>query len=465
MALILIIDDDKAICTAVASVITAMGHNAAYALTLGEGLRKILSHTYDVVFLDVRLPDGNGLKTLPAIRETSSAPEVIIVTGEGSQDGAQLAIESGAWDYMEKPLSPKEITLQLTRVLQYRQKKSPPTTSFLLMRDEIIGSSSQIQSCLALVTHAANNDSNVLITGETGTGKELFARAIHKNSKRAGKNFVVVDCGALTETLVKSIIFGHQKGAFTGADNTHVGLIKQADGGTLFLDEVGELPQSVQPAFLRVLQERCFRPVGGQAEISSDFRLVAATNRDLDQMTQAAKFRSDLLFRLRAIHIDLPPLSKRGQDIRSLAFHYMAKLCDHHGLGLKGFSPEFIESLTAYSWPGNVRELVNTLESALALSQNEPTLFPFHLPKKIRIKLARSSISKQATTKTIPATTRQSSDPFPDLRLLIEKTESAYFQDLFRHTQGKIQTVCRISGLSRANVYKRIKKYNIAHQP
>ena len=464
MALILIIDDDKAICTALAGVVTSMGHDAASALTLEEGLQKILANTYDVVLLDVRLPDGNGLKMLPTIRETSSAPEVIIITGEGSHDGAELAIESGAWDYMEKPVSTKEITLQLTRVLQYRQKKSSPTASFLLMRDEIIGSSSQIRSCLALVTHAANNDSNVLITGETGTGKELFARAIHENSKRAGKNFVVVDCGALTETLVECIIFGHQKGAFTGADKTREGLIKQADGGTLFLDEVGELPQSVQPAFLRVLQERRFRPVGGQEEIASDFRLVAATNRDLDQLTQAAKFRRDLLFRLQAIHIDLPPLRKRGQDIRSLAFHYMAQLCDHQGLGLKGFSPEFFEALTTYSWPGNVRELVNTLESALSLSQSEPTLFPFHLPKKMRIKLARSSISKQALTKPIPATTRQSSEPFPDLRLLIEKTERAYFQNLVQHTKGNIQKVCRICGLSRANVYKRLKKYNISHQ-
>jgi len=254
MASILIIDDDKSICKMLCRLFRHMAHDATYALTLGDGIKAASSGTFDVVYLDVHLPDGNGLEALPIIRRVSSSPEVVIITGGGDPDGAELAIKSGAWDYMRKPPSMDGLTLQLTRLLQYRKEKSDKKPAIILKREEIIGSSPQLEACLELVAQTANSDLSVLITGETGTGKEIFATAIHKNSHRADKRYVVVDCASLPETLVGSMLFGHKKGAFTGAEKARVGLIKEADGGTLFLDEVGELPLAVQKDFLRVLQ-------------------------------------------------------------------------------------------------------------------------------------------------------------------------------------------------------------------
>lgn len=220
MARVLIIDDDKMLCEMLSFKIESMGHSTKCAGTLKDGLKEALSIQYDIVFLDVRLPDGNGLQALPRIRATSSVPEVIIITGEGSSGGAKLAIESGAWDYIEKPLSAMGIALQLTRALQYRENKIPEKVPTLLKREGIIGESRELGKCLEFVAKAANSHANVLITGETGTGKELFAKAIHSNSSRADRALVVVDCAALPDTLVESMLFGHEKGAFTGADST-----------------------------------------------------------------------------------------------------------------------------------------------------------------------------------------------------------------------------------------------------
>jgi two-component system NtrC family response regulator len=280
-----------------------------------------------VIFLDVRLPDGNGLENLTTFREQPSTPEVIIMTGVGDPDGAELAVKGGAWDYIQKPFSKQEIVLLLHRALDYREK-SAQKIPVILKREHIIGSSSRLQAHLDLLAQAANTDTNVLISGESGTGKELFARAIHQNSVRAGKKFVVVDCTALPENLVESVLFGHKKGAFTGADRTENGLFKYADGGTLFLDEVGELPLSIQKKFLRVLQEHRFRLVGSQQEISSDFRVVAATNRDLEQMVETGDFRQDLLYRLRAFTIELSPLRERFSDTRELTIHHISRICE-----------------------------------------------------------------------------------------------------------------------------------------
>ncbi|NVM22503.1 MAG: sigma-54-dependent Fis family transcriptional regulator [Desulfobacterales bacterium] len=465
MAKVLIIDDDKMICDMLSRMVGRMGHDAAYTLTLTHGMKEVSSGTFDVVFLDVCMPDGNGLEVLPKIREASSSPEVIIITGEGDPDGAELAIKSGAWDYVEKPLSIHEMTLSLVRSLQYREEKGTGKPRVALKREGIVGSSQQMRACFDLLAQAASSDVSVLITGETGTGKELFAQAIHDNSRRADKNFVVVDCAALPGNLVESMLFGHEKGAFTGADKAHVGLVKQADGGTLFLDEVGELPLSVQKAFLRVLQERRFRPLGDKQEIESDFRLVAATNRNLDQMVEAGKFRDDLLFRLRSFTMELPHLRERRGDIREIAMHYMARLCDRHATGTKGLSPEFLETLISYGWPGNVRELVNTMEKVLATSGDDPILFPKHLPTNIRVKVARDSVSKEPPAKSIP----KPHEPVKALASLRDfrmaaasEAEKEYLQNLLSLTEDNIKEACRISRLSRSRLYELLKKHKIS---
>ena len=267
MSDILIVDDDQNVSAMLVEMVTRMGHHPESVSTLKDARQKLLSHDYDVIFLDVRLPDGIGLDILPFIKEMRSMPEVIIITGHGDEDSAEVAMKNGVWDYIQKPCSLGPMRMVLTRALQYREKKGLATKPPVLLKlDKIVGSSSQLRGCFDLVAQAAQSDINVLITGETGTGKELFARAIHDNSQRVGKNFVVVDCAAMPENLVESMLFGHEKGAFTGADRTTEGLIKQANKGTLFLDEIGELPPLIQKSFLRVLQERRFRPIGSNRE-------------------------------------------------------------------------------------------------------------------------------------------------------------------------------------------------------
>src|SRR4030042_558372 len=297
MATVLIIDDDKLICDWIATVVTRLGHPPGSTHLPREGLRKVQSDSFDIVFLDVEMPDGSGLESMPKIKAARSSPEIIVITGLGDPDEAERAIRNGAWDYLEKPASFEAIKLPLLRALEYQAERKPGNSSTVLKRNGIIGDSQKIASCLELLAQAASSDANVLITGETGTGKELFAKVVHYNSSRAKRNFVVVDCTALPETLVESVLFGHARGAFTGAERTEEGLVKQADGGTLFLDEIGELPISIQKKFLRVIQEHRFRPVGGRQEIDSDFRLVAAPNRSLETMGQERRVREDLPFR------------------------------------------------------------------------------------------------------------------------------------------------------------------------
>ncbi|HAA05137.1 MAG TPA: Fis family transcriptional regulator, partial [Syntrophobacteraceae bacterium] len=398
MANVLIIDDDKGVCGLLSEMIGNIGHHATSVHTLESGLHESSQKTYDVVFLDVGLPDGNGLEAIPRLLGTQPPPEVVIITGSGEPDGAEIAIRNGAWDYLQKPLSVVKILLPIKRVLQYRDDLSKHRKPAVALKVHgIVGGSQQMKACLDLVAQAADSETNVLISGETGTGKELIAHAIHGNSSRAPSSFVVVDCASLPETLVESSLFGYEKGAFTGADRARDGLIKQADGGTLFLDEVGELPLSIQKAFLRVLQERSFRPLGAKQEIRSDFRLIAATNRDLDQMVECGLFRKDLLYRLKTMSIVLSPLRDRPGDVKDLVMYYTARLCEFHGIATKGFSPEFFEVLAAYDWPGNVRELVNTIEICLSGARYAPTFFPKHLPTQIRVKVARGVMNEKAT--------------------------------------------------------------------
>ncbi len=466
MADVLIIDDDELICDALASVVIRMGHTAAYAITLEDGLKRVFAGHFDVVFLDVRLPDGNGLSALPEIRRSSSAPEVIIITAEGDPDGAELAIKNGAWDYLEKPASIDQMTLPLVRAIQYKEKKESGSPLVALNREGIVGSSPSLKKCLDLLAQAANSKASVLISGETGTGKELFARAIHNNNPYLSGDFIVVDCAAIPGSLVESSLFGYQKGAFTGADKSRSGLIKQADRGTLFLDEVGELPLPLQGTFLRVLQEHRFRPLGWEEEIKSDFRLVVATNRDLGQMVQEGGFRKDLLFRIGAILIKLPPLRERPEDVKELVMYHMIALCDSYGIGTKGLSPDVLDVLRSYDWPGNVRELVNTLDSSIAAARLDDTIYMKHLPTHIRVHVARTSLRSAEPAKE-GAAHKETSSPFlPTLKdyrgIIISEGEKKYLQDLMALTEGNIKKACAISGLGRSRLYDLMKTHHVS---
>ncbi len=460
MANILIIDDDALLCESLEDLLARQGHRATSVNSISAARIKCREEEYDIVFLDVRLPDGDGLTIIPELKKTTFDPEIIIITGQGDRDGVEIAIKSGAWCYLEKTSITRELTLPLIRALEYREEKKRRTPSVLIQRDQIVGSSPRLTRCLELLADAAGSDVNALITGETGTGKEIFAHTIHRNSSRVHSGgFVVVDCASLTETLVESILFGHVRGAFSGAEMTRDGLVLQANRGTLFLDEVGELPLNIQKSFLRVLQERTFRPVGDSTEKKSDFRLIAATNRDLDGMARRGKFRKDLLYRLRSLVIELPPLRERGEDILELARYYVNVLCLKYGRQQKEFSPEFIEALNSYGWPGNIRELFHALDRAFATAVDSTTLHTSHLPEGIRIDLARSSISRnrwraREARKITP-------EPLPSWKQYREQAEYEYLRRLVEETGFDVASACRTSGLSRARLYQLFRKYGL----
>lgn len=478
MANILIIDDDKMLCELMSRNVLYMGHSPETANTITDGIEKLKSVDVDVVFLDVNLPDGNGLNFINEICAMQSKPEVIIITGEGDPDGAELAFKSGAWDYLEKPVSIIKIELQISRVIKYREGKLTAPPPIALNLNNISGQSRAIKACYDLLAQASRSNANVLITGETGTGKELFAWAIHKNSSRAAKNFVVVDCAALPDTLAESVLFGHIKGAFTGADKAQDGLILQADGGTLFLDEIGELPLSVQKVFLRALQERKFRPVGGREEIRCDFRVIAATNRNLSDMADHGNFRKDLLFRINSICIELPPLRNRKEDIKLIVMHHLVQLCERNNIPSKGISPDFYEAFENYNWPGNVRELINTLESALVAARDDETLYTKHLPVNLRVSLAKGNINKKPEIKIeqnshenppseingislYSDTDNSQPGSFKEFRnKALDKIEKEYIKRLIADSKN-FKELCDISGLSKSRLYELFSKHNI----
>jgi two-component system NtrC family response regulator len=475
MTHLLIVDDSEQHCDRLSSVLHQNGFQVSLAHSLREGLELGRKQDIDVVLLADLLTDGRAADHLQRFRSGPTAPEVIILAEQGDAGEAELAINYGAWDYIPKSTPPRQLIEPLNCLADYRQRLRSTAPSVdepeVAPFSDIIGSSSRLRMCLDLLGQAAKSNVNVLLQGETGTGKEKFAVALHNASRRRQKNFVVVDCAALPETLVESTLFGHEKGAFTGATHNQSGLVKQADHGTLFLDEIGELPPSLQKSFLRVLEEHRFRPVGGEKEISSDFRLIAATNQDLDAMVAAGKFRSDLLFRLRTFSIQLPSLRERDGDLRQLADHFLDRIYRQNGIPQKVASQGFLAALALYAWPGNVRELLHALERSVAAAQDEPVLLARHLPTHIRIANAQSV--HQTRGQKPPVRGVMTAPPLFDLPRMSDKTlqevrdeslsraEESYLRHLVATTGGKIKQACRISGLSRSRIYQLLKDYDI----
>jgi len=464
---VLIIDDDQTIRDALARVVTRLGHTPAMAATLSEGVRRAGDNDVDVVFLDVRMPDGNGLDAIGDIRRVPSSPEVIVITGWGDPDGAERAMRQGAWDYIEKPPSVKTMTAPLVSAMEHRRRgRVSERTAAPFAFSGIVGGNPKRALCLEQAAKAAASEVNVLLTGATGSGKELFAQAIHDNSPRRDGPFVVVDCAALPATIVESVLFGSEKGVYTGADRRREGLLLRAHGGTLFLDEVGEMPLSVQKAFLRVLQERRVRFVGGLEELPCHFRLVAATNQDLEAMSREGLFREDLLFRLQGVDIELPPLAGHPGDILDFAAHFANEAAARPGATPRAFSEEFSRALLAYSWPGNVRELKNTMEGVLALAAAEDVLLPVHLPLHIRVRAARNRVSGRyggadEAEGQGPSFPGLSCAALPRFREFRDGREAEYLRALAGRHSGDIGRMLDVSGLSRSRLYALLKKHGI----
>ncbi len=460
MARVLIIDDDLSIRNSLMRCFAGMGHEVLLAGGIGEGLVQAATGV-DVIYLDLGLPDGDGKQVIDDLAATPSNPEIIVITGLGGNYGAQETLASGAWDYISKPATPQQVKASLQSALAYRRDRTasaaPGGQGACAFQDcGIIGESPAIARAKRLIARAAESGAGVLILGETGSGKELAAKAIHANSCRRDGPFVVVDCSNLSESLIESLLYGHVKGAFTGAHADHRGLVAEADGGTLFLDEVGELPLGLQKSFLRVLQEHRFRAVGAVREQASDFRLVAATNRDLEAMTRADAFRSDLLFRLRTVEVALPPLRDRGADVLLLAEHCVRRACARYSLAPKRLAPQLESVLRGYPWPGNVRELGNVMESAVIEAGADPVIYPKHLPGAVRL----STLDARRRPESGPAPVQERPVPSPEAIPSYEEHKAArdrdYFQALMEASGHDVPTASRISGLSVPSVYRRL---------
>ena len=386
---ILIVDDHEPHRTLLANYLGAVGCDCAVASGGGEALQKMEARGFDLVLLDLRMDDLDGMEVLQRARSKGMAQNCVMMSAEGTISHAVEAIRLGAKDFLVKPFELEQLHDTVCRVIgaKANDPKLGPDPR-LLWRDKhapgLIGEHNSLLEVFLVLERIANTDCTVLVMGESGTGKELIARAIHHASSRESKPFVPVNCGAIPETLIESELFGHAKGAFSGATHAREGRFAVADGGTLFLDEIGEMSLSVQVKFLRVLQEQEFVPVGETRPRKCDVRIIAATNKNLEQMSEQGRFREDLFYRLNLIPIHLPPLRERDSDVPILAGHFLESVAQRQGGDFRGYSEAAMERLCAYSWPGNVRELENTVERMALLHQGEGILDVIDLPPKIR---------------------------------------------------------------------------------
>jgi len=380
MAFILLVDDQSSMRLTLTALLKSAGHTLAQSGTGADALDKISKNDFDVVITDLKLDSISGMEVLKAAKAQDPQTEVIMLTGYGSIESAVMAMKAGAIDYLTKPVDTEELKLALERAQERQQLKSEVARLRSVIAKEqkfdpgnIVASSPAMKAVLEMVARVAPTDATVLVQGESGTGKELIARAMHQNSKRKDGPFIPINCGALPENLLESELFGHVKGAFTGAHQNKKGLFEEADGGTLFLDEIGEMSPVTQVKLLRVLQDSEVRRVGANLGVKVDVRVVAATNQRLQERIKNNEFREDLYYRLQVIPIFLPPLRERKEEILPLVNHYLASIAQKMNKAVKGLSPDCERALLDYSWPGNIRELINAVERAVILCrENEP---------------------------------------------------------------------------------------------
>lgn len=378
MAHILLVDDQSSIRLTLTALLKGAGHTLAQAGTGVDALEKINTNDYDLVITDLKLDQISGLDVLRASKQNNPQTEVIMLTGYGSIETAVAAMKAGAIDYLTKPIDAEELLLAIGRAQERQQLKSEVARLRSVVAKEqkfdpgnIVATSTEMQRVLEMVARVAPTDATVLVQGESGTGKELIARALHQNSKRKDGAFIPINCGALPENLLESELFGHVKGAFTGAHQNKKGLFEEADGGTLFLDEIGEMSPATQVKLLRVLQDSEVRRVGANTGVKVDVRLVAATNRRLQELVTNNEFREDLYYRLQVIPIQLPPLRDRQDEILPLIHNYLQVHSHKLNKPVKGLDKAAEQALLDYSWPGNIRELINAVERAVILCRGE----------------------------------------------------------------------------------------------
>ena len=373
---ILVVDDDAGICDCVEMLLERAGHAGVITRLGRDGLAKLESREFDLVITDLRLPDVSGLDIVAAAKAAHPETQVILMTSFSSVESAIEALRRGANDYIIKPFDNDDFLFSIERALGERRTRLENVAlkrslKKAFTQDAIIGECEGVKRMLAMIQRVAATEANVLIQGESGTGKELVAQAIHFGGSRAQRPFVAVNCGAIPDDLIESELFGHEKGAYTGATTANEGLIREASGGTLFLDEISEMPLHVQVKLLRVLQERQVRPLGSKQSYLTDTRFVAASNRNLKESARDGSFRADLYYRLNVITIQVPALRERGSDIELLARHFMRQFCSKFGSRVTGMRKEFVDFLYSHPWPGNVRELQNVIERGVILADTD----------------------------------------------------------------------------------------------
>ncbi len=447
---ILVADDDPVARDLLAEVLSREGYRVVVAGGGEECIRLAESKAFDLALVDLRMPDLDGLDVLKRLGSIQPGVPVLILTAFATMETAIQAVQAGAYDYLSKPFRMEEIRLVVRRAIEVQRLARENQQYRQELRDRyrvenLVGRSPQIVEVYKLVARVAGFDTTVLIQGETGTGKELVARAIHYASPRADRPFVVVDCASLPETLFESELFGHERGAFTGAQSTRRGLLETAAGGTCFLDEVGELSSVLQAKLLRVLQDRTIRRVGGNELIPVDVRVIAATNRDLRKLVGEAAFREDFYYRLNAVTIAIPPLRDRSEDIPLLAQHFLGKYAGAGGRRVTGFAQETLALLSSYGWPGNVRELEHTIERAVALASSE-VLFPADLPSEVGV-------------------VRREPPRLPAARMTLDEVKRWYVAKVLEEVEGNKLRAAEILGIDRRTLYRILGRREVDERP
>ena len=467
MARILIVDDEPHMRRILASTLRQDKHEIAEADGVEEARSILGSNDFDVIFTDQKMPDGEGLEVLAAIRESGATIPVIMLTALASIELAVESMRLGAFDFLAKPFQPEVVRAAANRAAQHavllrENALLKGTVVRLEGGSEIYGVSPAIQVVLETIKRVARTSATVLITGETGTGKELVARSIHRNSSRASRPFVAVNCAAFTETLLESELFGHEKGAFTGADRTRQGLFEAAHEGTLFLDEAGEMSQAAQAKLLRILTDGQLLRVGSTKPRTVDVRVLVATHRDLPQRVRDGVFREDLYYRLAVVPIHIPPLRERREDILGLAERFAREIAAELGQRSRRLSAEALQGLSHYSFPGNIRELRNLIERAYILSAREeigPESFPMPYPDT-----PSASVAGNGEMRTSASTVHLPVEPF-DLTEFLERTEKELILRTLGSTSGAQAEAARRMGLSRSALAYKLSKYGIRANP
>lgn len=447
---ILAVDDDSAHLHMLKTLLKSFGHEVESAMDGEDAIAMVKEKPFDLILMDVRMANIDGIEALRQIKECNPAIPVIIMTAYSSVDTAVEAMKLGAYDYLTKPLNFEELKLIMDRAMdhlrltlenRWLKEKIAAETSLA----GIIGSSLAMKKVLDMARIVAPTEATVLITGESGTGKEMFAKAIHVNSERAKGPLITVNCAALTETLLESELFGHEKGTFTGADRQRNGRFMQADTGTIFLDEVGEIPLQMQAKILRTIQEREIQRLGSDEVLHVDVRIIAATNRNLEEDVKVGKFREDLYYRLNVMNIHIPPLRERVEDIPLLAHHFLQKYVQKNRKDLKGFTPAAMDMLTRAKWSGNVRELENVIERAVILAVS-PYLSEKDLPPSM-------SVESQTSNENRPV--------FDLGGKSLEEIESQAISETLEHTQGNKSEAAKLLNITRTTLNSKLKKYNL----